>query len=183
WVAILGDASGHICRSTDYGATWTDLGVIASGYIFSMAYLGNGIAILGDADAHVYRSTSAFQLSNFNPDQYYGAHLGQKHHTADATLSAALSNTLHTNLGATGDITLTLPQNPSAGCYFHFTVMAAHQLRIDPGAAGGIYINGAKQTDNKYIWAADEGASVMLIADGNGDWAALYSVGTWGVEG
>jgi hypothetical protein len=35
-----------------------------------MDYLGNGIAILGDSARHVWRSTSAFQLSNFNPNQF-----------------------------------------------------------------------------------------------------------------
>jgi len=79
-------------------------------------------------------------------------------------------------------MTLTLPQDAAAGCFFHFAVMTAQELRVDPGAAGAIYINGAKQTDNKYITANDEGESVKLIADGNGDWIALYTMGTWGVE-
>ena len=53
----MGDNANHVYRSTDYGATWIDLGIIASAGIYAMAYLGNGIAILGDNDRHVYRST------------------------------------------------------------------------------------------------------------------------------
>lgn len=106
-----------------------------------------------------------------------------EHHTADDTLTQAESGSVHTNLGEDGAMTLTLPQDAEAGCNFHFAVMTAQELRIDPGAAGAIYIAGAKQTDNKYITANDEGESIMLVADGNGDWISLYETGTWGVEG
>jgi len=106
-----------------------------------------------------------------------------EHHTADYILSQFESgHIVHTNLGAGAAVTLTLPQTVRAGFVVRFAVMAAQELRIDPGAAGAIYINGAKQTDDKYIWADDEGESVTLVADGNGDWASLYAVGTWGVE-
>jgi len=105
-----------------------------------------------------------------------------EHHTADDTLTAAESGSVHTNLGEDGAMTLTLPQDAIVGDWFHFAVMTAQELRIDPGAAGAIYISGAKQTDNKYIWADDEGESVMLVADGNGDWVALFATGVWGVE-
>ena len=103
-------------------------------------------------------------------------------HTAGDTLTKEESGSVHTNLGAVAAVTLTLPQDAAAGCRFKFGVMAAQQLRIDPGAAGAIYISGAKQADDKYIWADDEGESVELVADGNGDWVALFAVGVWGVE-
>lgn len=103
-------------------------------------------------------------------------------HVADDLLTKEESGSVHTNLGAGAAVTLTLPQDAIVGDYFEFAVMAAQALRIDPGAAGAIYINGAKQTDNKYIWADDEGESVKLVADGNGDWVAIGAVGTWTVE-
>ncbi len=103
-------------------------------------------------------------------------------HTADDTLTKEESGSVHTNLGAVAAVTLTLPQDATAGCRFKLGVMAAQQLRIGPGAAGAIYISGAKQADDKYIWADDEGESVELVADGNGDWVALFAVGVWGVE-
>ncbi len=105
------------------------------------------------------------------------------HHTADYAISAyEPPGTVHTNLGAGGVVTLTLPQVVRAGFPIEVVVMAAQQLHIDPGAAGAWYINGAKQTDDKYIWADAIGESTKGKADGNGDWVSLYSVGTWGVE-
>ena len=103
--------------------------------------------------------------------------------TADDTLAKAETGKVCTNLGAEAAVTLTLPQDAVVGDHFDFVVMTAQELRIDPGAAGAIYINGAKQTDNKYISADDEGESVRLIADGNGDWVACFAIGTWTVEG
>ena len=103
-------------------------------------------------------------------------------HTGAATLTWGESGSIHTNLGATGTVTITLPQTVGDGFVCRLAVMAAYELRIDPGAAGAIYINGAKQTDNMYITANDEAESVDLVADGNGDWIARSVVGTWAVE-
>jgi len=105
------------------------------------------------------------------------------HHTAAFTISAYESgHVIHTNLGAGGAIAFTLPQTVAAGFTCRFAVMAAQELRIDPGVAGAIYINGAKQTDDKYISADDEAESIILTADGNGDWITSSMVGTWTVE-
>ena len=43
--------------SSDYGLNWVDLGAVASGQVYGIAYLGNGIVILGDGANHVWRST------------------------------------------------------------------------------------------------------------------------------
>lgn len=102
--------------------------------------------------------------------------------TAADTLTKEESGKVCTNLGASGAVTLTLPQDAPKGCCFHIVVQAAQELRVDPGAAGAIYINGAKQTDDKYISADDEGESTMLVADGNGDWVSCHTNGTWSVE-
>jgi len=110
---------------------------------------------------------------------HHNAGYAIEHHTSDDTLTLLESGTVHTNLGAGGAVTITLPQTILSGTTFEFAVMTAQQLRIDPGAAGAIYINGAKQTDDAYIWADDEGESVKLVADGVGDWVALGAVGTW----
>ena len=111
-----------------------------------------------------------------------GSHVWSiEHHTADDTLTVNETGSIHTNLGEDGAMTLTLPQASATGCVFFFVVMTAQELRIDPGAAGAIYINGAKQADDAYITANDEGESVMLIGDGNGDWISLFTVGIWTV--
>jgi hypothetical protein len=103
------------------------------------------------------------------------------HHTADATLTRAQRNSVHTNLGAAGAVALTLPQDAIAGDKFYFNVMAAQELRVDAGAAGALYINGAKQTDNAYASADDEAEHLTVTADGNGDWVAGPYNGTWTV--
>ncbi len=102
-------------------------------------------------------------------------------HTTSVTLTRDQRNHYHSNLGMGAALTLTLPQDAVKGDVFHFVVQTAQELRVDPGAAGAIYINGAKQTDDAYISADDEAESVTLIADGNGDWAAFQAVGTWTV--
>lgn len=119
---------------------------------------------------------------DFNAKGYKNLSLVIEHHTAADTLTKAESGSIHTNLGAGEAIKLTLPQDAVAGTNFKFVVMAAFALQIDPGAAGAIYIGGAKQTDDKYIWADDEAESVELVCDGNGDWIAIATTGTWTVE-
>ena len=98
------------------------------------------------------------------------------HHAAGFTLTAAHSGTTHTNLGAAGVIVATLPQSPPKGTSFDFVCMADQALRLEPGAAGGIYVKGAKQADNKYVSVTDIGDFIHLIADGNGDWVAVASI-------
>jgi len=103
-------------------------------------------------------------------------------HIADDTLTEAESNKVHSNLGASGTVVLTLPQSVTAGVKYYFVVMAAFAFRIDPGAAGAIYINGAKQTDNMYISSSTINDSVMVVSAGTGDWCVLLKSGTWTVE-
>ncbi len=104
------------------------------------------------------------------------------HNTTSAvTLARGQRNSTQTNLGAGAAVTFTLPQDAVAGDTFRFCVMAAQELRVDPGAAGAIYINGAKQSDDAYITADDEAEHVTLTADGNGDWVAGPYNGTWTV--
>ena len=100
-----------------------------------------------------------------------------EHHAASFAPTAAQSGTTFTNRGAAAVITASLPQNAPAGTRFRFVCMADQALRIAPGAAGGIYIKGAKQADNKYAQIADIGDFIELIADGDGDWVATSSIG------
>lgn len=102
--------------------------------------------------------------------------------TTPTTLTRADVGKLYTNLGASGTIVFNLPQVAYVGDYYDFTAMAAQVIEIDPGAAGAFYIGGAKQTDDKKISFDDEGESVRVIADGNGDWIAINYIGTVSVE-
>jgi hypothetical protein len=103
-------------------------------------------------------------------------------YTADATLGRAQSGMTISNLGAAGTVTLTLPQDAPKGTRFFVAIQTAQALRIDPGAAGAFYVAGAKQTDDKYLWADDEGESAIFTADGAGDWVVTHVVGTWTIE-
>lgn len=98
-------------------------------------------------------------------------------HTTDDTLTAAESGSIHSNLGATGAVTLTLPASASAGTVFGFAVQAAEELRIDPSAA--TIRDDSGQTAGKYKSADAIGECLTLVADGNGDWAVIAKSGTW----
>jgi hypothetical protein len=101
-------------------------------------------------------------------------------HTADRTLAAAESGSIHTNLGAAGTITLTLPEAAAEGSEFGFAVQEARELRVDPGATA--IRDSSGQTAGKYKSAAAIGASLTLVADSNGDWVTIAKTGTWTEE-
>ncbi|MCX5636643.1 MAG: hypothetical protein NTX52_02980, partial [Planctomycetota bacterium] len=101
-------------------------------------------------------------------------------HTSDDTLTAAESGSVHTNLSATGTVTLTLPASAPAGTVFTFAVQAAQQLRIEPGAA--TICDDSGQTASKYKAADAIGECLSLVADSNGDWVTIAKNGTWTEE-
>jgi len=101
-------------------------------------------------------------------------------HTADDTLTATESGSVHTNLGASAIVTLTLPASASPGTVFRFAVQAAQQLRIDPGTAA--IRDDSGQTADKYKSASAIGASLTIIADSAGNWATIAKNGTWSEE-
>ena len=101
-------------------------------------------------------------------------------HTTDDTLTEAESGSVHTNLGATATVTLTLPSSASAGTVFEFAVQAAQELHIDPGTA--TIRDDSGQTTDKYKSAGAVGACLSLVADANGDWATTAKNGTWTEE-
>jgi hypothetical protein len=90
------------------------------------------------------------------------------------------SGSIHTNLGAAGTITLTLPEAAAEGSEFGFAVQEARELRVDPGATA--IRDSSGQTAGKYKSAAAIGASLTLVADSNGDWVTIAKTGTWTEE-
>lgn len=112
----------------------------------------------------------------------FGCRLAYEAHTASDTLTVAESGSVHSNVGASGAVTLTLPQDATAGVHYHFSVCVAQELRLEPGAAGAIYLVAGKGTDDKYATANAIGEAITLVADGNGDWVSLGEVGTWTFE-
>ena len=101
-------------------------------------------------------------------------------HASDNTLTTSESGSLHTNLGATSTVTLTLPATAPEGTEFIFAVQVAHELRVDPGTA--TIRDDSGQTADKYKWANTIGASLTLVADSTGDWATVSKNGTWTEE-
>jgi len=101
-------------------------------------------------------------------------------HTSDDTLTAAESGSVHTNLGATGTVTLTLPASAPQGSVFTFAVQAAQELRVDPGTAAIRDDSGT--TSDKYKVADAVGESLTVVADSNGDWVTIAKNGTWTEE-
>jgi len=101
-------------------------------------------------------------------------------HTTDDVLTAAESGSVHTNLGAGGAVTFTLPPAATPGTVFTFAVQAAYELRVDPGTAA--IRDDSGQAAGKYKSAGVIGASLTLVADSNGDWATIAKNGTWTQE-
>ena len=101
-------------------------------------------------------------------------------HTADDTLTGAESGSVHTNNGATGTVTLTLPASADEGTYFWFAVQSAQQFRVDPGIA--TIRDDCGQTADKYKWADAVGECLHIVADASGDWVTVAKRGTWSEE-
>ena len=106
-----------------------------------------------------------------------GASITIVNHTADATLTEGQSGMVHTNRGATGMITLTLPANATEGITFRFAVQAVQSLAVDPGAA--TIRDDCGQTADKYKWANAIGECIEFVADSNGNWITISKRGTW----
>jgi hypothetical protein len=101
-------------------------------------------------------------------------------HTTEDTLTADESGSVHTNLGASATVTLTLPASAPAGTVFSFAVQVAQQLRIDPGTA--TIRDDSGHTADKYKSASTIGASLTIIAESAGNWATIAKNGTWTEE-
>jgi len=101
-------------------------------------------------------------------------------HTADDTLTEAESGSVHTNRGATGVVTLTLPASAAAGAQFTFCVQEAQQVRVDPGTAA--IRDNSGQTAGKYKWADAVGECLTVVADSAGDWVTVSKYGVWTEE-
>ena len=100
-----------------------------------------------------------------------------EHRTTSFSISIGQAGATFTNLGAVGTVTATLPTTAPLGTAYQFVCMADQQIRITPGAGGGLYIKGAKQAADKYAAIGDIGDFVQLVSDGTGDWVAVASIG------
>lgn len=104
-------------------------------------------------------------------------------HTADDTLTAAESGSVHTNTGAGATITLALPA-AVVGLEFYFQVGAAQQLRLDPNGTETISLpsTGVAGAAGKYLVADAIGETVHILCAIAGTWAVMGYTGTWTSE-
>lgn len=100
-----------------------------------------------------------------------------ENHTSSDTLTEHETGSVHTNLGASGTITLTLPTVSKPGIIFTFAVQAAQELRVDPGAK--TILDDSGQTADKYKMANAIGECLKLISNSSGDWYTIAKSGTW----
>lgn len=101
-----------------------------------------------------------------------------------ATLTAGDSGAIISNLGASGAAPFVLPP-ATLGLEFTFVVEVAQELRIDPDGTETVALpdTGVQQAAGKYITANAIGERIHLVCITAGTWDALYSAGTWTVEG
>lgn len=104
-------------------------------------------------------------------------------HTADDTLTAAESGSVHTNAGASGTVVLTLPA-AAVGLEYFFGVRVAQALRIDPNGTETISLpsTGVPGAAGKYLAADAIGETVHLMCVAAGSWAVMGYTGTWTAE-
>ena len=106
------------------------------------------------------------------------------HTEADSpvALTAADSGKVYNNLGAGDTVHYDLPTAPTEGLKFTFVALAAQAIQIDPGDNDAIFVNGAKQTDGKFISFDAINEQVVLLSNSDGDWIAIDVAGTITVE-
>lgn len=104
-------------------------------------------------------------------------------HTTDDTLTNAESGSVHTSVGASGTVVLSLPA-AIVGIEFYFAVGAAQELRIDPNGTETISLpsTGVPGAAGKYLTANAIGETVHLVCCSAGSWRAFGFTGTWTAE-
>lgn len=100
--------------------------------------------------------------------------------TADYALKTEQSGTCHTNDGAAGAVTITLP-SATPGLHYQFSVEAAQALRVAPQAADTVSLpsTGAPGAAGKGLTCSSVGSTVELFCTKPGSWRVRGSTGNW----
>lgn len=96
-------------------------------------------------------------------------------HTTNDSLGSGESGSVHTNAGASGVVTLTLPA-ASAGLWFDFVVMAAQTLNIAEAGGDNIRIAGSTGVNAA---ANTIGHTLHVVAVSSSLWVATWGTGSW----
>ena len=83
--------------------------------------------------------------------------------TADVTLNRGQMPCHITNLGATGTVVVTLPQDAKGGEMFTAKVLVAQAIQISPGAAGAFWARGTSTFAKQAVYPAVFQFKVQLI--------------------
>jgi hypothetical protein len=104
-------------------------------------------------------------------------------HTTNDTLTVSETGTWHTNTGASGTITITLPA-ATVGLRYGFACNAVQELRIDPNGTETISLpsTGVAGAAGKYLTANAVGENVEIACLIAGTWGVLNYIGTWAAE-
>lgn len=124
----------------------------------------NGETINNAIDNHLYFSG------------YTHGFVGVLAKTANYTLTVADADSLVTNQGASGAVTITLP-SASTGYRYCFYVYEAQTLYVD--AASGDQIHALTNAAGDRISNAAAGSAICLTAIDSTYWVASGTVGTW----
>ncbi len=166
-IYIYVDSGGNLV--TDEYSDWPDMETTRHVRLAIVTTSGGDITAIVDARDH--HSTAVPGAGSG------GGSAVIEEHTADDTLTEGESGSIHTNRGATGVVTLTLPASASQGTEFTFCVQEYQQMRVDPGTAA--IRDNSGQTPGRYKWADAIGECITLVADSNGDWVVTSKYGIW----
>jgi hypothetical protein len=105
-------------------------------------------------------------------------------HTADDTLVASeMYGSIHTNEGAAGTITLTLPP-ATVGMHFKVVVEEAQEIRVDPSGVETIAlpIDGTQGAAGKWLMANAPSERCDFLCAVAGTWSTLATPAIWTAE-
>ena len=101
-------------------------------------------------------------------------------HTASDQLEHSEAGSIHTNLGAAGAVTISLPTAVLAGSRFTISVQTPEQVNVDPGNAAIIDVDGFTNGKDKYC--SSVGSFMTVVSDSNGNWIVTGKSGVWTEE-
>ena len=186
--AIAANTEGLLYDLGEYDVTVPTGDVIAIGDVLNFETTGSVFQLgAGDLNAVAIAKTASASGSvtchvQLLPTKQRGV-AGVEAHTAADTLTVAESGSGHTNTGASGAVTLTLPA-ATVGLEYYFMVGAAQELRLDPDGTETISLpsSGVAGAAGKYLTANAAGESVHIVCMVAGSWAVFGFTGTWTAE-
>jgi hypothetical protein len=97
--------------------------------------------------------------------------------SATHTITSAYSGHFYNNTGASGTVTLTLP-DASSGLLFGVVRTATRGLRIKPSGSDTISTGGA----GKYLELTSNDSYVVLYCNSAGKWTVIHAGGSYAME-